>query len=461
MERISDRVASRSRGGGRMTEESYIRDVVEQIRCVRARDGIAKELSDHIEDQTAAYEEKGVTHEEAVRRAVQEMGDPVEVGVELDRIHRPQTDYKLIGMAFLFHIAGFFIIYQVGYLSQHPEYIGRQCVTLLLSFCVMAGMYFLDYSFIARYAYGTFMFVTIVILGSLILSVGEGRIPGIMLSYLYVPVFAGILYRQRNGGYRALMWAMGMQIVTACFTFCFSGMLHTANIYMVCTFLIFLAAAKGWFSVNKKRAAAIMTGVLVLLPVALMSVMVMTGFFSIYGFQAQRLLAWLNPKQDAQGAGYIYLLLRQEWRAVRLIGAADNSLLLSDNSVGPTDPLILLQLICNYGVLAGLVLIAAFAALSIRAFQIVKRQKNQIGFMLSAACFMVILLNCLEGVLSNTGYFLVSNMQFPFVSCNVYTGITYAVLIGLLLSIYRNERIITDKTVKRPTWKLMVKFEKR
>ena len=127
-----------------MTEESYIRDVVEQIRCVRARDGIAKELSDHIEDQTAAYEEKGVTHEEAVRKAVQEMGDPVEVGVELDRIHRPQTDYKLIGMAFLFHIAGFFIIYQVGYLSQHPEYIGRQCVTLLLSFCVMAGMYFLD-----------------------------------------------------------------------------------------------------------------------------------------------------------------------------------------------------------------------------------------------------------------------------------------------------------------------------
>lgn len=77
-----------------MTEESYIRDVVEQIRCVRARDGIAKELSDHIEDQTAAYVEKGVTHEEAVRRAVQEMGDPVEVGVELDRIHRPQTDYK-------------------------------------------------------------------------------------------------------------------------------------------------------------------------------------------------------------------------------------------------------------------------------------------------------------------------------------------------------------------------------
>lgn len=108
-----------------MTKEDFIGSVTEQIRCVRARDGIARELSDHITDQAEAYEAMGEVHEDAVNRAVREMGDPVEVGVELDRIHRPQTDYKLIGMVFLFHIAGFFIIGQVGYLSQHPEYIGR------------------------------------------------------------------------------------------------------------------------------------------------------------------------------------------------------------------------------------------------------------------------------------------------------------------------------------------------
>ena len=57
--------------------EEFIRSVTEQIRCVKARDGIAKELSDHIEDQAAAYEEAGESHEEAVIRAVREMGDPV------------------------------------------------------------------------------------------------------------------------------------------------------------------------------------------------------------------------------------------------------------------------------------------------------------------------------------------------------------------------------------------------
>ena len=35
------------------------------------------------------------------------------------------------------------------------------------------------------------------------------------------------------------------------------------------------------------------------------------------------------------------------------------------------------------------------------AFRIVKRQKNQLGFMISAACFMVFLDNCVEGHTAN------------------------------------------------------------
>lgn len=443
-----------------MTKESYIRNATEQIRCVRARDGIAREISDHITDQAAAYEAKGESHEEAVKKAVREMGDPVEVGLELDRIHRPRIDYKLIGMAFLFHIAGFFLILQVGDLWQHPEYMAGQCVILLLSFGVMAGMYFLDYSFIARYAYGISVFVTIALLTGQIFFVQEGRFSGMMLSYLYVPVFAGILYRLRKRGTRAIMWAMGMQVVIGCFAQFFSGTPIAASIYMMCTVLLVIAVAKGWFLVRRRTMAAIMAGVLMLLPAVLVVINIV---FFRHGYRTDRLLAWLNPEQYAKEAGYIYLWLRQEWGMARLIGAADNSLLLSDSLIGPyvNEPFILLQLVCKYGILAGVALVAAFAAVAVRAFQIARRQKNQLGFMLSVASFMVILLNCLEGVLINTGYYLVSAMQFPFVSYSMGTGITYAVLIGLLLSVYRNERIFTDETRQRPIWRLTIKWEKR
>ena len=140
--------------------EEYIRKITEQIRCVRARESVAKELSDHILDQAAAYEEQGETHEAAVGKAVREMGDPVEVGVALDRIHRPQMDVKLIVMVLVFSIGGLFLqsiisSYSSSALNDSRVFLsqfGRQSLILLVSFGVMAGMYFLDYSFIGRYA---------------------------------------------------------------------------------------------------------------------------------------------------------------------------------------------------------------------------------------------------------------------------------------------------------------------
>lgn len=444
----------------RMTKEDFISNVTEQIRCVRARDGIARELSDHITDQAAAYEEAGEAHEDAVERAVREMGDPVEVGVELDRIHRPQIDYKLIAMAFLFHIAGAFLLWKVSDVSLNPQNIAKQCVVLLLSFGVMTGMYFLDYSFIARYAYGIFAFATAAMLIGRIFTMMAGRTVSFMLGYLYLPVFVGILYRLRKRGYFAVIWAMGMQVVIAYLTYSLSGLPTAANIYMMCTILLVIAIAKGWFLVRSRTATAAAAGVLLLLPAALvMGSVILFG----HGYQSQRLQACLHPEHYAKEAGYIYLWLRQKWETARLIGTADNSMFQSENMIGfyVTEPFILLQLVCHYGILAGVALVAAFAAVAARAFQIARRQKNQLGFMLSAACFMVILINCLEGILINTGYYPVSSMQFPFVTYSACTGMTYAVLIGLLLSIYRNERILTDETLQRPTWRLTVKWEKR
>lgn len=303
---ISDCRTERALGGDGVMEE-FIRNVTEQIRCVRARDGVARELSDHIEDQAAAYEAEGESHEKAVVKAVREMGDPVTVGVELDRIHRPQVDFRMIAMAFLFSVAGFFVIFQVDNLAEQPEYIMRQAVVLLVSFGVMAGMYFLDYSFIGRYAYGIFVFVTVAILIGLIFSARSGRVPATyMLAYLYVPLYAAILYRLRGKGYSAIARGIGLQIIIMLLTNCLAVSKYVAiNIFMICTVLLIIAVWKGWFSVNKKTAMAIIAALL-LLAVVLAAI----GIAILWdgeGFREQRLVAFMHPDQYAEGAGYIYL----------------------------------------------------------------------------------------------------------------------------------------------------------
>lgn len=445
--------------------EAFIRSVTDQIRCVRARDGVARELADHIEDQAAAYEETGDAHEEAVRKAVREMGDPVEVGVEMDRIHRPQVDRRLIAMVFAFSIAGFLIIFEMDSLAEHPEYLARHCLNLLLSFGVMAGMYFLDYSFIGRYAYGICVVMTAVML---IYRVGYatpvGRDP-FMPVYLYIPVYAAMLYRLRGKGYSAIAWGIGLLAGIMFSAYMMAVTLFVlANIYLICTILLLIAVRKGWFAVDRKTAAAVIIGVLVLLPAAFIIMRIVSGE-EADSFRMMRLQAWLHPERDAGGAGYYYLWIRQEWSSARLIGPAPDSMLASEDLVWPsaTASWCLLHIVCRYGILAGIAVVLAFAAVIVRAFHIVRQQKNQLGFMISAACFMIFLVNCLEGILISTGYWpMTDSIQFPFLSYGIYSAIAYAALIGLLLSLYRNERIITDETVtRRPAWRLSIRLEKR
>lgn len=88
-----------------MDKKKYIQTVTEQIRCKRALPLVTKELEGHIEDQKSDYMKAGMNAEEAEEAAVLEMGDPVEVGVEMDCIHRPKMAWKMIGLIAILNLA--------------------------------------------------------------------------------------------------------------------------------------------------------------------------------------------------------------------------------------------------------------------------------------------------------------------------------------------------------------------
>mgnify|MGYP000432315013 FL=1 len=51
----------------------------------------------------------GMDREQAEREAVRDMGDPVETGISLDSVHRPQVAWKLLGIIVFISIAGVLI----------------------------------------------------------------------------------------------------------------------------------------------------------------------------------------------------------------------------------------------------------------------------------------------------------------------------------------------------------------
>ena len=64
-----------------MERRDYLELMTGQIRCKKMCPVIVKEVEDHIEDQKQAFMAEGMKEEEAEKAAVEEMGDPVEVGV--------------------------------------------------------------------------------------------------------------------------------------------------------------------------------------------------------------------------------------------------------------------------------------------------------------------------------------------------------------------------------------------
>lgn len=78
---------------GYETIQEYLYAVEEQISWKRARLVLSRELRQHLEDQRDDFAAQGFA--DAEKMAVAEMGDPVPVGAELDRLHRPKPQRGL------------------------------------------------------------------------------------------------------------------------------------------------------------------------------------------------------------------------------------------------------------------------------------------------------------------------------------------------------------------------------
>ena len=99
--------------------EKYLEKLLLQIRCKKARPYIAEEIKGHIESQIEDNIADGMSYEEAEKNAVADMGDPIAVGISLDKIHKPQIAWKLLVIVGILSLLGILlqqsIFYQSGF----------------------------------------------------------------------------------------------------------------------------------------------------------------------------------------------------------------------------------------------------------------------------------------------------------------------------------------------------------
>ena len=135
----------------RDTIQSYLDTVAEQIRWRRARPVVVWELAQHLEDQRDAFAAEG--HADAEAMAVAETGDPVSVGADLDRMHRPKPQWGLLALATLLALAGTVLRvwltadWAAYYMDANPH---KAALAFLLGCGALLVGYFLDYGKLGR-----------------------------------------------------------------------------------------------------------------------------------------------------------------------------------------------------------------------------------------------------------------------------------------------------------------------
>lgn len=427
------------------TIQDYLRTVEEQIRWKRARPAVTRELERHLEDQRDAFQGEGNAPEEAERLAVKEMGDPVAVGAELDRIHRPKPQWGMLALTMLLALAGGFLRVRLtagwadGHLAVDPE---RTLIAVGLGTVCLLGAYFLDCSFLGRYAREVYIAAIGVGLLSLWLS------PNInCVSYYtryvvlcYPVIYAVWLYACRGKGWKGLFLAIsgGVPLVLVCWR---APFVQGLFLLMVSGLVLLLAAARmDWFGIGKIAAAAVPLGIALL--------MALGGYGLLRrGYGASRIAVLLHPEVDPLGDGYQAMMARaalagSQWLGEGSMGVQYGQypyeILVPEANQG----MFLTTIIYKLGWLPFLLLLLVFAALLVWLLFRCLRQKNQLGRMVALAVVLTLGLQAVLSVVLNFG-FVLCGAEMPLVIGDLHTVLDMG-LIGLALSVFRGDSIARE-----------------
>lgn len=79
-----------------MDRKEFLQRVSKQVQYVFDRKDIEEELNQHIEDSILDMVDDGIQYLDAEKIAIQQMGNPIEIGIQLNKEHHPLVGYLLL-----------------------------------------------------------------------------------------------------------------------------------------------------------------------------------------------------------------------------------------------------------------------------------------------------------------------------------------------------------------------------
>ncbi len=457
--------------------KNYLNTVCEQIRFQKAHDIVKKELQNHIIDQTDAFIEQGIEKEIAVQKAIAEMGDPVAVGTELDRVHRPKLEWNILLFVILLSFAHFVVPYFFlkGVFYTAPLF--QNSIILLIYIGIMIAFYHIDFTILANHSKLFYSIYTLILFftngftwkSGYFMSMDFTKPAGIVIGaftdiyfivfgtsnndfaiklpvliYIFPIILVGLLYHCRAKSYNALFWCC-CSIFPILF-FCYGNLLKIPCIIVaiVSLLLILISITKNWFAV-KKYYAMLIVGI-----VTIVAILFMMWLNTVdYSFKGSSFYDYIKS---------IQIILQSNIKGSRFIGEGNYIFIQNKNGLLIDGIDFLKQfieyfpayLLHCYGYIVLLPIVAIYFFFIVKGFLLIKKQKSQLGFMTATAILLTFFIISIWNIISNSGILVIDNpLGIPFFSTSDSVNIVFFAMIGMLLSVFRTGHITSDKYITK------------
>ena len=422
---------------------AYTKAVCDQIKWKKAHPVITEEIENHLTDQKNAYIAEGADETAATDHAIAQMGDPVIVGTQLDRTHRPKPQWVMLILTAVLLFTGLLI--RIFFISSDEQWLVPTIISMITGFGLMATTYFLDFSLIGRHPKTIYFAILALSVAAILFTpVINGSLYYASFFTLLFPLgFAAIVYAARHKGY----WG----IVLCGFSFLFPAVLaflipSTPGLLLLTLsglVILCLAIAKKWFKVK------VLNGyLLVFVPVAI--VLLLTFAFTYGSYQWDRIQAMFDPSSYPTDQGYIAIQIKALLAGSSLFGHG----IIPDGTtavawVSNHTDYLLTYLIYNIGWIAFIIIMGLLIFFIIKGFMLCFKQKSCLALFVSVSIMMTFTMQVTGYVTANLGFPLMAPIALPLISYGNITTMLNLTLIGIMLSVFRTGDIIKDKNIVR------------
>jgi len=461
----------------------YVKSVCQQIRWKKAHARISEEMLNHVTDARDAYIKQGHDEPTATQKAITHTGDAIEIGTQLDRIHRPKPQWDMFMWVAGFLLLGVLLSY-ILFPGMDFSYGGPlfRLVWLVIGAAFMATAYFLDFSILGKHPRLCFIALFLFIMGLLFFTASHdaewvsfpylGVVHFRYVTLLFPVILVPVIYNARNKGFTGLIscllvYSLLFLISAMAPGSWMSGFVHFVPVGFM---LLVLAAARGWFGMRKLWA----TLGIVVPHVALFSFWI--SLMVQFSGGRNLLLDLINPHRVPDTRGFLPLQVRRLLNNATLLGEGTPDYLsdwfwpMRDMPQTLYNDYLLATVVFRFGWLAYAAIICAIVFFIVMAIKRCFKQKSSLGFFVSIAVILTFTMQVLTYTVTNFG-FSIMHSSLPFLSSSNASIVVNMALVGLMLSVFRTGDAVADKyadaKVKpsgRVTWQdgtLRINFKRR